>query len=97
MTSRRKQLEASWARTCAHLENAFGQLPPSPVDGEEGGSVKLYQDFLDHNELELALDELEMLGEANDVSPTFWKSLLEAVKELKITDRAVRYQKKIAD
>lgn len=97
MNSRRIELETSWVRTSARLKNAFGQLPPSPVDGEEGGSVKRYLDFLDQNELELARDELEMLGEANDASSAFWEYLLEAAKEMKLTDRTVRYQKKIAD
>ncbi len=38
-----------------------------------------------------------MLGEATGVSPVFWKCLLEAANEMKLTDRAVRYQKKIVD
>lgn len=96
MISQRKELEASWARTRTHLENAFGQLPPLAEDGEEGGSVQLYREWLDHNELGLALDELEMLGEVNCVSTAFWGYLLEAAKEMKLSDRAARYQEKIA-
>ena len=73
MSSGRKQPEASWSRTRAHLNKAFAQLPPFPKDGEEGGSVLRYREWLDYNELELALEELELLGEANNVGGLFWE------------------------
>lgn len=96
MTSRRKELEASWARTRAHLANAFAQLPASPVDGEAGGAVQRYREWLDHNELELALDELEMLGELNDVDRRFWEFLLRAATEMKLSDHALRYRERVS-
>ena len=96
MGMRRKELQASWARTRTYLESAFAQLPASPVEGEEGGSAQAYRGWVDHNELELALDELEMLGEANPVDPGFWQLLLQAATEMKLDDRAARYQEKLA-
>ncbi len=97
MSSRRKELEASWSRTRAHLENAFAQLPASPVDGEEGGSAQEYREWLDYNELELALDELEMLGEVNGVERTFWEFLLQAATEMDLNDHAMRYRMRVTD
>lgn len=93
MNTRREELEASWARTRDHLEHAFARLPASPVDGEEGGAVDQFREWLDHNELGLALDELEMLGEANDVGRGFWECLLQAATEMSLRDHAERYRK----
>ncbi len=67
------------------------------MDGEEGGSVKRYWEWLNHNELELALDELEMLAEVNAVQHAFWESLLSAADEMKLTDRAERYRARMVD
>ncbi len=97
MSSRRKELEASWSRTRAHLENAFAQLPASPVDAEEGGSAQQFGEWLDHNELELALDELEMLGEVNGVGRTFREFLLQAATEMNLNDHAMRYRERVAN
>jgi len=96
MSTRRKELEASWARTRTYLESAFAQLPASPVEGEEGGSVQEYREWLAHNELGLALDELEMLGDENPVGRSFWEFLLQAATEMKLDDRSLRYQEKLA-
>ncbi len=47
--------------------------------------------------LELALDELEMLGEVNAVQHAFWESMLSAAVEMKLTDRAERYRERFSD
>ncbi|MDX1486921.1 MAG: hypothetical protein R3268_01875 [Acidiferrobacterales bacterium] len=95
MSSRRKELEASWSRTRANLEKAFAQLPSFPRDGEEGGSVQRYREWLDHNELELALDELELLGEANDAGKLFWESMLRTATGMNLNAHAARYREKV--
>jgi hypothetical protein len=92
----RADLEASWTRTRQHLESAFAYLPPSPKVGEDGGNVALYREYLEQNELELALDELEMLGEANPVSAAFWQSLLQAALEMGLTSHEERYKGKVS-
>lgn len=96
MFSRRQNLEASWSRTRAHLNNAFAQLPALPKDSDKGGSAGNYREWLDHNELELALDELEMLGEANGAGRKFWELLLSAAIEMKLNKHIMRYQKLLA-
>jgi hypothetical protein len=91
----RAELESSWTRTRQNLESAFAQLPASPKVGEDGGTVTLYREYLEQNELELALDELEMLAEANSVPTAFWQSLLEAALEMNLTSHAQRYKGKV--
>lgn len=92
MNMRRQELDASWARTRRHLERAFAHLPESPVGGEQGGAVERYRSWLDHNELELALDELEFLGEANGMAGDFWQRLRDAALEMELIDHAERYR-----
>ncbi|HSS66043.1 MAG TPA: hypothetical protein VLS27_16575 [Gammaproteobacteria bacterium] len=58
--------------------------------------VQRYLDWLDHNELELAPEALELPGEADGVSPVFREYLLEAAKEMNLADHAEREQEKIA-
>jgi hypothetical protein len=88
------ELAASWARTRQHLQGALAQLPSPAQPGEDGGAVEMYREYLDENELELALDELEMLGDANPVPPGFWHSLLKAALEMGLTTHVERLKGK---
>ena len=93
----RDELQASWARTCTHLNAAFQVLPESPKDGLCGGSVAAYHDWLSHNELELALDELEMLADANVVPRKYWENLLAAAQEMKLDTHIQRYKERLPE
>lgn len=95
MIAKLEDLEASWARARARLENVYAQLPASLANGETAGSVARDQECMAHNKLDLALDELEMLGEANEVDSTFWYQLLQAAAEMKLGARAEFYCKKL--
>jgi hypothetical protein len=88
MPSNRRALEQSWHRTRRHLDTAARLLPADPKRGPDGGSIAAYSDWLEHNELELALDELLMLGEANSAGTEFWQTLLEAANEMKLDAHA---------
>lgn len=77
-------LRASWKRTKAHLNDARTELPIDPVAGEEGGTASDFQEFLDHNELELSLDELEGMATANPTTTHFWFSLRAAASEMNL-------------
>ena len=59
------------------------------------GSLAQYEEFLDHGELELALGELESLGEVNDMWGAYWRLLQEAATRLDLADRAAYYATKI--
>lgn len=51
-------------------------------------ALRLCYEFLDHNELELALYELECLGEDNAVPPEYWRKLAEAARLMDLQERA---------
>ncbi|GEP43417.1 hypothetical protein [Brevifollis gellanilyticus] len=86
-------LRASWKRTKAHLADARRELPAHPLSGEEGGSDSGFQEFIDHNELELALDELEGMATTNATTTHFWVSLRAAAEEMQLDRHRDRYDK----
>ena len=85
------KLRKSWQTTEGYLDDAFKLLPMSVKDNPEGGSVTEYREYLSHNELELALDELEGLGDVNKLPIEYWKILLYAAKEMGLTKHEKRY------
>jgi hypothetical protein len=83
-----------WQEIEAYLRKAAQFLPDLMVskDGVKSTQVKdalrLCFEFLDHNELELALYELEYLGEENAVPPEYWQNLAAAAKLMELHERA---------
>ena len=61
----RQRLKHSWTVTRWHLDSATDFLPEAWLDSAELGPMAKYYEWIDHNELELALDELERLGDEN--------------------------------
>ena len=49
-----------------------------------------YREFLEANELELALDELEALASQTRCSPDLWRALLSAANRMGLTEHATR-------
>jgi hypothetical protein len=88
----RSDLEHSWSITRRHLSTALGYLPPNPAGGDDGWSLSRYQEWLQHNELELALDELAGLGEANMAPEAFWKELIAAADNMGLKDMAETFK-----
>jgi hypothetical protein len=78
-----------WASIEADLARARGTLPN---DAQSHEAVRLYQHFLEHNELELACDMLETYAEEHEVSEGFWMALRDAATKMK-SPRADRYKK----
>ena len=85
------KLRKSWQTTEGYLDKAFKLLPSTVINNPEGGSVSEYKKYLLHNELELALDELEGLGEANDFPEEYWQQLFNAAKEMGLNKHKKRY------
>ena len=56
-------------------------------------TVENYKEYLEHNELGLALDELEGLGEFNKVTKDYWLNLLNAAKQMGLKEKVEKYQK----
>jgi hypothetical protein len=93
----RRRLEESWDRTRAFLDRAIGLLPASPVESDEGGRVDRFREWMEFNELELALDELEGLGIHNVVPREFWAELRGAAGEMELGDHSARIDRKLAE
>ena len=72
------------------LTGARNMLPNS---AQSNPTVCQYQEFIDHNELELACDMLEHYGENNPVSAEFWLALHDAATKMQLADRASQYEK----
>lgn len=88
-------LQDSWNLTSKYLETASAYLPAVLMPGEDGGTLARYRDWLDHNELELALDELIDLGHANPVPISFWNSLLCAAYSMGLAKQSVEIRYRI--
>ena len=86
-------LRASWERTKSHLRKARCELPEAPTRGHEGGTLEGFEEYLNHNELELALDELEGLASANQTSSQFWFNMRAAASEMSLTHHVERYSR----
>jgi hypothetical protein len=70
-----EELLASWERTRGHLARAWVELPPGEL------SV-FYQEFLDHNELGLAMEVLAEAGVERNAKRHFWLALADAATEM---------------
>ena len=77
-------LQESWEITRRHRERARQLLPPSLKEDAEGGNLTAFEDFLSHNELGLAFDELEMIGMGNPCPPEFWREKLAAEENMQL-------------
>jgi len=86
----RLELERIWTQVHHHLEAAKNLLPVGAGGSGEGGPLEDCQEFLEHNELELAFDELEMLGQANSVPQAYWHELSSAARLMRLEDKEAR-------
>lgn len=85
----------NWATTCAHLGAARRELPESPVAGAQGATVASYENFLEHNELELALDELADMGLTNAPGAKFWLHLKRAAENMGLSERTTALEREL--
>ena len=91
----RAELERSWATTAKHLKAARELLPDNSPPGADGATLDGFQECLRHNEMELALDELEDLGLTSNPPAEFWRNLLHAADNMALEDRAAAYKRKM--
>jgi hypothetical protein len=83
------ELQALWAQIEADLRRARSFLPP---DADSDPVVREYQEFLEHNELELACDMLEQYAEERPMGPAFWLALRDAAAKMSLQERASQYE-----
>ncbi len=87
--------EKSWAITRKHLEKARSFLPTYPIQTDITESIEAYQDFIDHNEFELAMGQLEGLGEVHPCPKAFWKELKLAAQNMGLAKSVAYYDAKL--
>jgi cytochrome c-type biogenesis protein CcmH/NrfG len=87
-----QHLLESWERTRDHLARAWVELPPA-----DGQDLAMYHEYLDHNELELAMDALASAGEVRGPSSAFWLALADAATEMKLRSKAANYRAAASD
>ena len=90
----RAELEMSWATTAKYLNAARDQLPAVPAPGADGATLSGFEECLQRNEMELALDELEDLGLTNAPPAEFWRQLMRAAENMGLSERAADLQRK---
>ena len=86
-----RDLQRSWQVTTQHLETAKQRLG-ARLSAE---SLLPYEDFLSHNELELAFDELESIGCTVDCEHGFWAELLAAAENMSLQEHADRCRQRL--
>ncbi len=91
----RAQLEVLWGRIRKRLDCAARLLPDPVQVSEDGGTLESYAKWLQHNELELAFDELEMIGTANKVPDDYWVHLAAAAELMNLGAREARCRSRI--
>jgi hypothetical protein len=91
----RAELESNWAATAKHLNAARNQLPKALAPGAEGATVTGFEECLRHDEMELALDELEDLGLTNAPPPEFWRQLVQAAENMGLSERATDFERRM--
>ena len=82
-------LVASWNRTRGHLDRAWVELPP-------GVDLAAYREFLDHNELGLAMEALADVGNVQEVPAAFWEALADAADQMQLGDPSSEYRQRAA-
>jgi len=85
-------LSRLWAAVRRDFDTARSLLPSPPAENQ--GSESRLNEWLDQNELELALDELEALGENNAAPPAYWQALVSAAERMGLAqhkDRLIKH------
>jgi DNA-binding SARP family transcriptional activator len=92
-------LRQSWKITETLLERAKLALPAPHKAREKDYAALLaqYREFLDRNELELALDMLEELGDLAPCRGRFWRDLARAAENMGLRERALELDRRFRE
>lgn len=86
-------LEESWTVTIEHLKASRALLPQEMLFEEAKVFEKEYAEYLDHNELELAMNALDDLGLLCNAPIEFWYQLESAASNMGLSDEAERFKR----
>jgi hypothetical protein len=82
-----------WKKVTADLQRARSTLPS---DAAGNAVLQEYEEFLNHNELELSCDMLEAYAQDHPVSRSFWLALRDAADKMNLRKRANAYEGRAA-
>ena len=90
-----EELQESWRRTTAYLRDLRAHLSEA-AEGICSDEIAKFEDYLDHNELELALDEVEAAVEKSGLeSSRVYELMVLAAEEMKLNRHGERYRETI--
>jgi len=78
-----------WTQIRSDLQRARNTLSSNATDD---AAISEYEEFLNHNELELACEMLEFYAESHAVSKEFWIALRDAAAKMELSDRTRKYE-----
>lgn len=81
-----EKLLESWRITEGFLEQAIALLPGDAVLECEDGTLEGCRDWLRHNELGLAFEDLDALGRVNAVPREYWMALRDAAENMGLSE-----------
>lgn len=88
------ELEAKWVLVTELLSNARETLreqsdtySPSVLE-----ALSAFEHYLEHNELELALDAIAEAGQLTTPRARFWQSLIQAAEKMDLGEKAKEFQ-----
>jgi hypothetical protein len=88
------ELLKRWKATTALLKRAYRAIPPDSTETENRvvNLKKEFDEFLEHNELELALNCLEEIATLVPCRGGFWRDLERAAQMMKLEERAQQFR-----
>jgi len=85
-------LRKSWKLTTKHLLASRSLLPDDLYFEETKVFERQFDEYLDHNELGLALDCAEQMGILCNAPDEFWQELEKAALNMGLEDEAKRFR-----
>jgi hypothetical protein len=86
-------LEESWKVTINHLKTGRSLLPQEMLFEEARVFDMEYTEYLDRNELELAMNALDDLGLICNAQNEFWHQLESAALNMGLADEAEKFKR----
>ena len=93
----RAELERSWSITAGHLSDAMVVLSGIDLGDDGRRCLDEARDFLDHNELELAMDFIAEAAADHPVPDAVWVALEAAAANMQLLDRATTFGRNAQD
>jgi hypothetical protein len=82
------ELWKQWKITAANLRHARQMLPENVAATQ----IEDFEQYLDHNELGLAMHVLERIGRSFVCPGGFWRNMQRAADTMKLTEQSKQYQ-----